>query len=160
MAQEKSNMNKNIITGIVIIVVALAAFFGGIFYQKSQRTNTAGQFAQNRTGRFGQNFANNRNGAFRGGFGGAVIGDVVSVDADSLTVKLQDGSSKIINLANSTTYSKTVTGSKEDMKTGTRVAAIGSTNTDGSVTAQNIQLNPAMRMGGQTRQGQAPAPTK
>jgi hypothetical protein len=158
MAEERKNTNKNITIGIIVVVVAVAAFFGGVFYQKSQRSSAASQFAQNRTPRIGQGqFGANRNTAGRGGFGGAVIGDVVSVDADSLTVKLQDGSSKIVNLSKSTTYSKTDTGSKDDIKTGTKVAAIGSTNSDGSVTAQNIQLNPAFRMSSQSKQEQTPA---
>jgi hypothetical protein len=157
MAQEKNSSTKNIITCIVIIVIAVAAFFGGVFYQKSQKTSTSAQFAQNRAGRFGQNFANRRGVNNRGGFGGAVVGDVVSVDANSLTIKLQDGSSKIVNLSNDTTYSKTDAGSKADLKTGMRIAAIGSTSSDGSITAQNVQLNPMMRPGGRAMVSPSPA---
>jgi hypothetical protein len=65
-----------------------------------------------------------------------------------------DGSSKIVNISPSTTYSKTDTGSKSDLKTGIRVAAIGSPNSDGSVTAQNVQINPMFRI------GESPTPSK
>lgn len=147
MANEKNNSNKNLlITALVVVLVAAGAFYGGTLYQKTQAKTTFGQFARER--RFGQNQTGMmRNGANRG-FGGAVVGDIVSIDNDSLTVKLQDGSSKIVNLSQSTTYSKTETGSKADLKSGTKVAAIGTSNSDGSVTAQNIQINPAFRMMG------------
>lgn len=147
MKNEKEKSNKNLILTAIIVAVVVggASFYGGMLYQKTQVRSTFGQFA--REGRTGQNPTNMRNGTNRG-FGGAIVGDVVSIDNDSLTVKLQDGSSKIVNLAQSTTYSKTETGSKTDLKNGTKVAAIGATNSDGSITAQNIQINPAFRMMG------------
>lgn len=152
MANEKNNSNKNlIITMLVVIIVAAGAFYGGMLYQKSQARGTFGQYGmmggQNRFGQAGAAGGMMRQGGNRG-FGGAVVGDIVSIDNDSLTVKLQDGSSKIVNLSATTTYSKTETGAKSDLKAGTKVAAIGTTNSDGSVTAQNIQINPAFRMMG------------
>jgi hypothetical protein len=143
--------NSVIITIVVAVVVAGIAFFGGMQYQKSQAgTSRFGQFAQGGS-QNGQGFQ--RNGGVRGGLGGATVGEIVAMDANSITVKLQDGSSKIVNLSGSTTYSKTDSGSKSDLKTGTRVAAFGTSNSDGSITAQNIQLNPAFRTG----QGTPPA---
>jgi hypothetical protein len=93
------------------------------------------------------------------GAGGANVGEIVSMDANSVTIKLQDGSSKIINLSSSTTYSKTDTASKTDLKTGDRIAAFGTPNSDGSITAQNIQVNPMFRIGpgGHRRQQSSPA---
>ncbi|EKD67236.1 MAG: hypothetical protein ACD_48C00525G0002, partial [uncultured bacterium] len=51
-------------------------------------------------------------------------------------------SSKIVVLSGTTTYAKSTDGSQTDLKVGDRVNAFGTTNTDGSVTAQSIQLNP------------------
>ncbi len=152
MAQEKNNSKKNLFVGVVLaLIVAAGAFYAGVLYQKSQTRNTFGQFA--REGRFGQGqIGMMRGGANNRGFGGAVIGDIVSIDNDSLTVKLSDGSSKIVNLSSATTYSKTETGAKTDLKAGTKIAAIGTANSDGSVTAQNIQINPAFRMLGRPTQ--------
>lgn len=146
MANEKEKSNKNLVlTAIIVTVVGVAAFYGGMIYQKTQVRNTFGQFA--REGRTGQTQTGMmRNGTNRG-FGGAVVGEIVNIDNDSLTIKLQDGSSKIVNLSTSTTYSKTEAGAKTDLKVSTRVAAIGATNSDGSITAQNIQINPMFRMG-------------
>jgi hypothetical protein len=58
-----------------------------------------------------------------------------------------DGSTKIVNIAPSTTYSKTETGKKEEVVVGTKVNVFGQTNSDGSVTAQSVQINPTMRAG-------------
>lgn len=139
--------NTIIVTILLLIVVGGGAFYGGMKYQQSQGRSGFGQFAQSNTGNgTGQGFGRNSG---RGNFGGATVGEIVSMDSNSITVKLQDGSSKIVNLSDSTTYSKTDSGSKTDLKTGERVAAFGTSNSDGSVTAQNIQLNPAFRMGQQ-----------
>lgn len=149
-------MKKNslLITIVVAVIVAAIAFFGGMKYQQSHAfaRNANQAFGQN-FGRRGQNGQSARAGG-RGGFGGANLGEIVSMDADSVTIKLQDGSSKIINLSSSTTYSKTDTASKSDLKTGDRIAAFGMSNSDGSITAQNIQVNPMFRTGPGRQGGQ------
>jgi len=128
--------NSLIFTIIAVVIVGAIAFFGGMKYQQSQAAQTNmgnGQFALR-----GQNGQARR-------FGGANVGQIVSVDANSITLKLQDGSSKIINLSSNTTYSKTDSASKSDLKVGDRVAAFGTANSDGSIDAQNVQLNPMFR---------------
>lgn len=94
------------------------------------------------SGRFG-NFQNNRNGQFQQrGMGRPVSGEIISSDDKSITVKLQDGSSKIVLFSDKTTINKASEGSKDDLKTGEKVVAYGTENSDGSITAANIQLNP------------------
>lgn len=142
--------NSVIITVILVILVGAAAFFGGMRYQKSQtRSQFASQFGGASGGRFGNRQFGQRNGAN----GGAVVGQILSTDANSMTVKLQNGSSKIVLLSNSTSINKQATGSVSDLKTGDRVAVFGTANSDGSVTAQSVQLNPTfgpgMRSGAQ-----------
>lgn len=131
-------MKNNVIYTIVIVVlVAAGAFYGGMTYQKSQSSNFSGR-------QFGQG-NQNAQGARRLNGGRPVVGEILSQDANSITVKLQDGGSKIILLSKSTTVSKTDTASISDLKTGVRIAAFGTDNADGSLTAQNIQLNPMIR---------------
>lgn len=140
-------------TLIIAVIVGAAAFFGGVKYQEAHGTTIGrgGQFAQAQGG--------NRNGAGRrGGFGGATIGQIVAIDAKSITLKLPDGSSKIVNTSDSTTISKTDKAAKSDLTVGLRIAAIGASNTDGSITAQNIQINPMFRNGGPG--GQRPQPSQ
>lgn len=74
-----------------------------------------------------------------------VSGEIISSDSKSITVKLQDGSSKIVLLTDKTTVSKSAEANVADLKTGEKVAAFGQENSDGSVTAQSIQLNPILR---------------
>lgn len=76
--------------------------------------------------------------------GRGVIGEVTSKDDKSLTVKLPDGSSKIVLFSESTTFETTTKAQKSDLKTGQQVRVFGSTNSDGSLTANSIMLNPPM----------------
>lgn len=127
--------NSVIITIIVAVIVAAVAFFGGMQYQKSQKSTTtagaAGQFRQ-RTGANGQR---------------PTRGQVVSINGQDMTVKLPDNSSKIVLLSDKTVFSKSATASASDIKSGDQVVVLGTDNSDGSVTAQDVQLNP--NFGGQ-----------
>lgn len=138
--------NNFVITVIVAVVVGAAAFFGGMKYQQSKvqtASSANGQFGQGlgngQGGQFGQRGNRNANGAR------ATQGQIISTDNNSITVKLQDGSSKIVIFSDSTQISKSDKATKDDLKTGENVAVFGTTNSDGSVTAQTIQLNPMFR---------------
>ncbi len=64
------------------------------------------------------------------------------MDSDSITVKLADGSTKIVLFSGTTTYSDTITASQTDLKVGGEVSVFGTANSDGSVTATSIQITP------------------
>lgn len=125
--------NLPIIFAVVLVLVAAGAFFGGMKYQQ----NKAGNGFSRNTGQVQGQFRQ-RNGA--GGM--AVNGDVLSIDSNTLTVKLTDGSSKIVTFSDKTTVSQASASATANIKTGERVAIFGVSNSDGSVTAQNIQINP------------------
>ena len=137
----KNIKNTNLILAVVLIILAAGAgFVGGMQYQKNQIPSFG-------SGQFGSRAAG---GAFAGRSGNAqgtrpVTGQIVSVDSNSMTVKMQDGSTKIVILSSSTSINKAAQGSKSDLKVGVNVAAFGTANSDGSITAQSIQLNPTMR---------------
>lgn len=135
--EEVRLMNKNLIIILVlVIVVGGGAFFGGIQYQKSQRSSL-------RVGQFGQQgqFAN-RVGQQNGR---PVSGSIIASDSGSITIKLQDGSSKIVLLSGDTIINKQTTGSKADLTNGEKVMVMGKENSDGSVTADTISLSPMFR---------------
>ena len=127
--------NKNlIITVLMLIIVAAVAFFGGIKYQQTKQPTV---FRQGQQGtRVGQG---NRQG-FR-----PVNGDIIASDDKSITVKMADNSSRIILLSAKTTINKAAEAGISDLKIGEKVAVFGQDNSDGSVTAQNIQINPINR---------------
>ena len=133
-------MNKKIIIGIVgVVVIVGGAFYGGMVYGKSSATVRgqagSGQFTRNTNGTSGT--------GTRGGMNsGIIFGEVISKDTGSITVKTQDGSTKIVLVASSTQVVKSSTGSLNDLTTGTNITVTGATNSDGSVTASNVQIRP------------------
>ncbi len=83
-----------------------------------------------------------RGGRFGSGTGGSrsLTGEVISQSDDSLTIKLSDGSTKIVFVSDSTQITKSVDGTIDDLSEGEQIFVSGSENPDGSYTAQIIQL--------------------
>jgi hypothetical protein len=130
------DIKNNIVLIIILsLIVGGAGFFGGREYQKSQRPSL---------GQFGARGASGAAG-MRGRNGNGAVGTILSVDANSMTVKLADGGSKIVLLTASTSINKAATAAASDLTVGGTVAAFGTTNTDGSITATNVQINPVAR---------------
>ncbi len=131
-------INKNIVIMVVVVLVAGGiGFFGGTKYQQSK---VSANFA-NRQGvmRFGMG----QGGRMMGGNNfRPVMGEIISQDDKSITVKLSDGSSKIVLLSDNTTFNKTTDATKTDLKVGDTIAAFGTASSDGSIVATSIQLNP------------------
>ena len=158
--------NKNIMILVAVVLIILAAgggFFGGMMFQKNQ-TPSFGGLGQggsmpggNFAGRFGGQTSQGA-AAFR-----PVRGQVLDMSANSLTVKMLDGSTKIVVLSSSTAFMASAKAALSDVKTGDTVNVVGTANSDGSVTAQDVQINPPaqggfVRPGGQgAGQAQPPA---
>src|SRR3989344_3684314 len=139
-------MKKEILYPIITaVVVGALAFYGGVQYQKSQRGNFRGADGP---GNFMMQGGPGGNGQRGSGQGGRMmqgfrptVGEIISVDDKSIIVKMDDGSSKIVLISDTTSINKTDPGAKTDLTVGTKVGVIGSDN-NGTITAQNIQLNP------------------
>ncbi len=124
---------------VVGVVVAVAAFYGGMKYAQS-KVSVRGQVNLG-----GQTFGGGARGGRTGSsFGGIANGEIISKDDKSITVKLVDGGSKIIFLSANTKVSKQIAGSASDLVTGTQVSAMGAANADGSVNASSVQIRPNM----------------
>jgi ribosomal protein S1 len=100
---------------------------------------------RNGNGMGGQFRANGDNAGNRMMFGRGVVGEVTAIDDKSMTVKMPDGSSKIVILSESAKYNQSTEAKKADVKVGTNVMVSGKDNTDGSITAESINLNPQFR---------------
>lgn len=142
-------MKNYIIFAVAGIAIAGAGFYGGIKYDRPKSTAGIGLARGNfqdlspeeRQARIMA--GGGRMGGSREG-GSAVVGEIISKDDKSITVKLQDGGSKIVFLSEKTPVAKSVDGTASDLKTGERVVIMGTANQDGSMTAQSVQVRPAM----------------
>ena len=129
-------MNKKLAS---IAVVALVVGFGAGYYMHPSAAATGS--TATRTGA----------GAYTGARGGATAGGILSgtvaaADSGSITLDTRDGSSHVVLITPATTVSKSVSGAISDVSIGSTVSVSGTTNSDGSVSATNIQLRPASAM--------------
>ena len=141
-------MNKTVVTGVIVAIV----FGSGGYYFGSRsvsQSSTQAQLAQNGTG-----FATRAGAASRAGFGGATFGTILSSGNGSITLQLMGGTSsnaesgtKIVLVNSSTQIEKMASGSLSDLTDGTTVSVNGTANSDGSITATNIQIRPVRLQG-------------
>ncbi len=136
----------------IVVVVGAGAFYGGMRYGQSK--NGAGNLGASVFGNMtaaqrqafaqqnGGNTVAGQRGMMRVGNGNFTAGEIISKDDKSITVKMQDGGSTIVFYSGTTTVQKTDSGTPQDMAIGQTVTVSGSTNSDGSITAQSIQLRP------------------
>jgi hypothetical protein len=137
---------KKILPIIIAIIVA-----GGLGFYIGTKSSGGGNTPAGNNKQIGsQNFqlgsglgAGRRAGAGTGG--GFVSGDVVKKDATSITVQTNDGSSKIVIISDTTPVMKEASGTLSDVLVGKQITIIGNTNSDGSITAQSIQLRPNIK---------------
>lgn len=137
-------MTKKVLPIIIaVVVIGVGAFYGGMKYAESKSpTNSSLP-----SGNFQNRGAANGAGGMRAGNGqtagmNAVNGEIISKDDKSVTLKLRDGGSQIVFLSNTTEITKSAAGSLSDLEVGQNVFIGGKKNSDGSVTANTIQLRP------------------
>ena len=134
----KTLEKKHMMVWVVITVVLMgASFYAGSSHGKTAEQATLMQARSGMNGGMG--------GRNRFGGGGNVVGDVLSKDATSITVKTRDGSSKIVLYTGSTQILKTTAGVIDDVAVGSTVMVQGTQNTDGSVTATSVAIRPAQQ---------------
>ncbi|MFH0740103.1 MAG: hypothetical protein V1819_03375 [bacterium] len=146
---------------VLVVVVGVGSFYGGMVYAKGANKGMAGrnfngqQFGANIAGMGQRGDMANRAGGVAGGF---VSGEVISQDGQSITVKLmargnatgsqetagQAGGSKIVFFSTSTQIMKTSSGSISDIAVGSNLTITGKANSDGTLTAQSIQIRPTV----------------
>ncbi|MBU4370250.1 hypothetical protein KKG58_05920 [Patescibacteria group bacterium] len=149
-------MSKQILLIIVAVAVAVGggAFYGGMKYAESYcpakafsdsvLQNFSPEERQQKFQELGDSGALGERavrGQFGSGVGGqSLSGEIISQSEDSLTIKLSDGSTKIVFVSNSTQVTKSVKGNLTDLSEGEQIFVGGSENSGGSYTAKTIQL--------------------
>ncbi len=145
-------MKKIFLVFAIIIIIGVGCFYGGMKYGQSKDsaafkggngnlTNLSAEERQARMQQFGANSIGNLRGAgTRTNGDGFVGGEIISKDDKSLTIKMADGSTKIVLFSSSIQITKSVSGIIDDLKIGENIQVNGTANQDGSITAQSIQL--------------------
>lgn len=135
-------MNQTTKTLLIAVIVAVVAFWGGMAYAKHKSpAMTAGQ------GQYGMGQGRGFGGGRGGANGGFVGGTVLSKTDTTITVQNQNGGSKIILVSPTTTVSKSAQGALSDVAVGSSILVTGTPNSDGSITAQTLQIRPAAPAG-------------
>lgn len=124
---------------IIWLVVAIVALGGGYYWGKAgaAATRGAGRFAG--AGTFGSSTRSFAGGAAGGGF---TTGQIMEVDSSSITLQLPTGNSEIVFYSTSTPVTEPTVVSVSKLAVGTNVMVVGTSNSDGSLTAQSIQVRP------------------
>jgi len=138
-------MKKNIILVVGFVAVAIIAFYGGNAYGGSKRGSISTQtqnFRQIPGDQRMQASVSDSVGKFSRGGNNAVMGEIVSIDDKNITIKTNDGGSKVVFFDSKTTVAKSVSGQMKDVIAGEQVSVFGSNNQDGSFNAQSIQIRP------------------
>lgn len=135
------------IIGFVIALIAVGAgsFYLGTKLSANQNRMPNGQFGQKnfqpgqmmgQVGQAGNQMAN------RTRSGNMVNGEIIKKDDTSITIKMNDGGSKIVFFSDKVTVNKSIEATKNDVNIGENVMVSGTTNKDGSISAQMIQVRP------------------
>jgi hypothetical protein len=125
---------------IIWAVIVIIALVGGIFYGKGTAASKAGTGSSASVARSGY--------ARTGGAGGFVSGQIISVSSSSLIVSLANGNSQVVFYSGSTQVMKPTAVPADTLMAGTRVMIGGTPNSDGSLTAQSIQVQTGSGFGG------------
>ncbi|HBM46223.1 MAG: hypothetical protein UT05_C0003G0003 [Parcubacteria group bacterium GW2011_GWF2_38_76] len=130
--------NRKIIIVATVLLIAIGSFYAGVKYSGLKKSGVVGRNNFNRSTQMAQvGGALGQKGMREGGIVG---GEVISKDAESITVKLGSGGSKIVFISSATPIAKSVTGTVEDIIVGGQVSITGDQNPDGSVTAKSVQI--------------------
>jgi|GEM_PF-2770086 hypothetical protein len=73
------------------------------------------------------------------------FGQVTVVSGSQITISSRNSTTVKVTISDSTSFSG---GTKDNLTSGTKIAGIGTSNSDGSITATKIQINPTMPSGG------------
>ncbi|HPT66071.1 MAG TPA: hypothetical protein PK257_02050 [Candidatus Woesebacteria bacterium] len=148
MSETKKETKKiNLSIVIVLVLVALGLGFTiGTLVQRNKRPNfrtTNGQQFQTGTRQLGDRTNGTNLGFQKGGPSGQnnASGEVIKIDDSSITIKTQNGGSKLIMISGSTIYKQLMDTDKSKLQVGSQIIVDGEAGTDGSITGKTISIN-------------------
>ena len=156
-----------IIVGAVILAAAIAAgsFYGGMAYNRNQQNQVRTAFLRSRginpndQGAFFNGQApsgQNTNGGARGFFGGGMVGQIKSIEGNTLTISTAQNVITV-TVPDGTPIEKTVAGALADLQVGERISVAGQRDTNGNITTvQQITILPPTIAQPQPTQGATP----
>lgn len=122
----------------LLVIVGAGCFYAGTLVSKGKGKTTGG-IPNGKMGGLNGNVSSTKGMRNNASF---INGELLSKEDQKLTIKLQNGGSKIVLFANNTEVVKSTSGTLEDLITGSNLMITGTTNDDGSLTAKSIQLRP------------------
>ena len=87
-----------------------------------------------------QNQNDGQGGRVRGQAGNVLVGEVTGKDDKNISIKLPNGTLKVIPYTDTTTVEKTTEASLSDIETGKRLQVQVTQNADGTIAAQNVHI--------------------
>jgi len=131
---------KKIWVVVIVVVCAGVFFYIGMVYGKNTAQSSAGGRGTFVLSSSTRGFA----GRFGSGAGGTgTTGQIISIGNGSLTVQLPNGNSQVVFYSSSTMIVEPTQVPASALKSGSQVVVAGTSNSDGSMTAQTIQVRPA-----------------
>lgn len=131
-------MKKNFVWVLVLLLAVALSFYGGLIYGRGKGKVNRFSFDNMPLGErqfAGNGERNNKQGAMANG-------EILSLDESGLTLKLQDGGSRLIFFSSSTEIMRYASGTVADLKVGDNLIITGEDDSTGGLTAKSIQLRP------------------
>lgn len=143
---------------IILMAVAGGAFYGGMLYQQQQVADTRASFFADRGGTPAPGGFGDGGGFFGGtpgaggfgignGGGRGTFGQIKSIEGNTITLSSPQSEVKV-EITDATVVRKLVEGARADLTVGETITVRGTTDANGNVTADNIQIGGAGGPGG------------
>lgn len=137
----KGSGPSTVTLSLIGVVLLVGGFVGGIAVGKHSSSSTTSAAGSPTAQRSRGGFTGGQNGGpsgARGGFGGGVTGTVQKVDGDTITIVDANGKVTTVTTTTQTTVTIGKTATVTDLAPGTQITVIGTTGSDGTVTARSV----------------------
>ena len=141
LEERKAGLGKTTVV-LGVAVLAIVAFVGGVFVQKSFGASETPS-RQNAAGRQFPGGGTPPSGVNRQGGGRGTVGTIDHVDGTTVYVKTQNGQVVKVSTSDSTKVEISSEGELADLKAGQQVVVQGQAGSDGTVNGQTITQRPS-----------------